>query len=220
MNSSSFLPFLQQEFTRRLILTKSISTSENSLPPEPSLPNNPPQRLPLKRRDLIPEQQGRRLKHPLSSVIKNADIRIHPNGQITLLLLQSHLRSGVHGRKPGDILESAVRLLARLRRRSQVLSATVFSPQDGKTHANRRNTAPSGKEAAVMRRRIRRGRGDVLRQQLEIRRAGRVIRDNGLDDAVIRVPRQLSPQGILVLLGADGRATFVAGVAGADLLGG
>lgn len=71
-----------------------------------------------------------------------------------------------------------------------------------------------------MRRRIRRGRGDVLRQQLEIRRAGRVIRDNGLDDAVIRVPRQLSPQGILVLLGADGRATFVAGVAGADLLGG
>ena len=71
-----------------------------------------------------------------------------------------------------------------------------------------------------MRWRIGRGRRDVLGEELEIRRARRMIRDDGFNDAVVRISRQLSPQNILVLLGADGRATFVAGVAGADLLGG
>lgn len=57
-------------------------------------------------------------------------------------------------------------------------------------------------------------------QELKIRGAGGVVRDDCLDDSVLGVALQFGPQGILVRLGADGRAALVAGVAVADLLGG
>lgn len=62
---------------------------------------------------------------------------------------------------------------------------------------------------------------DVRGEELEVGRAGGVVRDDCFDDAVgFGVALEFVPQGVLVVLGADGRAALVAGVAVADLLGG
>ena len=95
-----------------------------------------------------------------------------------------------------------------------------FRPQDGQREPDARDAAPRGEEVARLVARLRHDMsGDGLGQEFEVRRAGAVVGDDGLDDAVVAVREQFGPQRVLVQLAADRRAAFVAGVAVLDVLG-
>jgi hypothetical protein len=61
---------------------------------------------------------------------------------------------------------------------------------------------------------------EVSGEELDVWRAGRVVRHDGLDDAVGLVLEKLVPEPVLVRLRADGRAALVACVAFLDAFGG
>lgn len=186
---------------------------------------------------LVSEEHGRRLNSPFGGIVEDANIRVESNGQLTLLLFKTNLCSGVSAAEADDVLQGTLSVLV-IRRRGQTLPTTELRPEDGKTESDGGDTAPGGHEATG----VFFGGGTVLfgfsigvsidavglgavawnvfGQELEIRGARGVIRDNGLDDSVLGVALQLSPQGILVRLGPDRWAALVTGVTIADLLGG
>jgi len=152
--------------------------------------------------------------HEALLVIKNHDIGIEPDAQITLGPLQPDLLRRVPAAPPDHVLDAEVRVAPR-----------ALGPQDGQAEPHAADAAPGREEVAALRLctlfpllRLAARRLQLRRQQLQRRRAGRVVRDDGLDDAAGAILPQLRPQAVLVRLRTDGRAALVAGVAGAHPL--
>lgn len=194
--------------------TESLVAAEDRLTTEPRLAYHSTELLALVRRALIAEEHSRRLDGPLGGVIEDADIRVEADDQITLLFLQTDLGGGVGAAEADDVLEGVLGVDV-LGRRGETLPTAELGPENGQSETDGGDATPGGEEAAAV---FVRGRAvllggtvgvsvgsgsvglvvgaaawDVRGQELQVRSAGGVIRDHGLDNSVLGVALEFGP---------------------------
>jgi hypothetical protein len=212
-------PFLKKQLSMRRLAIEALVTAEDTLTTQPGLADHAAQSTALVRGALVAEEHGTRLNSPFSRVIEHTNISIKADNQVTLVRLQANLGSSVGTAETDNVLEGVLGVLV-FGRRGQALATAEVCPQDGQAQSNGRNAAP-GREEVTTLLFLAAGAvtGDMAWKHLQVWRAGGVVRDDSLDDAVVGVSLQLFPQTILVQLGADRRAALVAGIAVAYFLG-
>lgn len=148
-NSNPFNPFLQKEMTGGCPGAESLVPTEDGLTAEPRLADHAAELLPLVGGALVPEEHGGGLDDPLGGVVEDADVRVKPDDQVALLLLETDLRGCVGAAEAHDVLEGVLGVDV-LGRRGEAFPAAELAPEDGEAEADGGHAAPGGEEAAVV----------------------------------------------------------------------
>ena len=134
-------PFLKEQLAVRSFTVKALLTAKDPLTTQPSLANHTAQRTALVWRALVTEEHGRRLDSPLGRIIKDTDISIEADDQVTLLRLQTDLGSGISAAETDDVLQGVLCVFI-FGGGGQALAAAEVCPEDRQAQADGGDATP------------------------------------------------------------------------------
>lgn len=192
---------------RSLLLIECHLAIKDLLPADPRLLDHALQRLAIKWGNLVAEEHGLLVNLELGLVVEYNYVAIKPDIDVALLLLQPNLTRSFSACPAHNVFDTGA-VVCSLR------------PQDTQAQVKTADTAPSLEEVAFLASVAVRDDRERIRNQLQVGRAVRVVRDDRLDDPLAIVVRELVPQQGLVGLAARRRGRLVPGVALEHLLRG